>query len=164
MPATTTPRAIRGSSVVLTSNFTPDAFYLAFAYSVRIGQKPVAGFTEVSGLTMETEVETFREGGQNNGEVMLAGSTKYSSRIVLKRGFGDIPFFWKWYLGVMSGTITRRDVTIALNCVNGAHESGHPKWTFREACPVKWAGPELRAATTAVAFETIELMHRGVVL
>ncbi|MBC8724331.1 phage tail protein [Paraburkholderia sp. 31.1] len=150
---------------MLTSNTTPDDFYLAFAYSVMIDQKTIAGFAEVSGLAMETEVETYREGGWNNGEHQLAGPTKYSSRIVLKRGFGDIPYLWNWYLGVMKGTIQRRDVTLTINCVNGAHgDDNAPNWVFRKACPVKWTGPELRAATSAIAFETVELVHQGLML
>jgi phage tail-like protein len=146
---------------VLTSNTTPDDFYLAFAYSVTIKQMPVAGFAEVSGLAMETEVETFREGGYNNGEHQLAGPTKYASRIVLKRGYGDIPYLWQWYRDVMNGAIKRRDLTIEMNCVNGAHKGQAPSWVFRRACPVKWTGPELRAGTSALAFETLELVHEG---
>ena len=34
-------------------------------------------------------------------------------------------------------------------------------WTFKQACPVKWTGPTLQAGTSAVAFESIELIHRG---
>ncbi len=34
-------------------------------------------------------------------------------------------------------------------------------WDFKEAFPVKWTGPDLRAVSTEVAFESIELAHRG---
>ena len=34
-------------------------------------------------------------------------------------------------------------------------------WSFKEACPVKWTGPHLRASNSAVAFESLELVHRG---
>jgi phage tail-like protein len=140
-----------------------DKLYLAFAFSVSIGQQRVAGFSEVSGLLVETEVETYREGGLNRAEHQLAGPAKYSSRLVLKRGFGDLAYFWKWYVGVVKGRIVRRDVTVVINCVNGEHEAKDaPKWVFRDACPVKWTGPELRASSSAIAFETIELVHRGV--
>jgi phage tail-like protein len=139
-----------------------DRFYMAFAYSVTIDQKTIAGFSEVSGLTMETEVETYREGGWNNGEHQLAGPTKYGARIVLKRGFGDVPYMWNWYLDIMKGVIRRRDVTITIQCVNGAHKDAEaPKWIFRDACPVKWIGPALRASASSIAFEAVELVHRG---
>jgi phage tail-like protein len=40
---------------------------------------------------------------------------------------------------------------------------GEPKWqwVFEKACPVKWSGPDLRAGSADVAFESIELVHRG---
>jgi hypothetical protein len=28
-------------------------------------------------------------------------------------------------------------------------------------CPVKWTGPKFHAGTAEVAFETIELIHKG---
>lgn len=141
-----------------------DALYLAFAFSVSIGQQRVAGFSEVSGLIVETEVEVLREGGLNECEHQLAGPAKYPSRLVLKRGFGDLTYFWTWYVDVTKGRIVRRDVTIAINCVNDAQQANAPKWVFRDACPVKWTGPDLRASTSAIAFEAIEFVHRGVQL
>ncbi|CDY75457.1 FIG01123047: hypothetical protein [Caballeronia glathei] len=136
-----------------------DRLYLGFAFSVAIRQRVVAGFSEVSGLVIETEVETFREGGVNDCERQLAGPTKFPTRLVLKRGMGDLRHLWDWYLGVTQGRIERRDVTIVINDRQG---NAGLKWVFREACPVKWTGPELRAASSAIAFEAIDLVHRGV--
>ena len=138
-----------------------DSLYSGFLYSVTLknAPEPVAGFNEVSGLTIETEVETLREGGVNDREHQLAGATKYPSRLVLKRGIGDLAHLWHWYAGILGARIERRDVTITM-----LTREGKPgiKWVFLEARPVKWTGPELRANTSAVAFESIELVHRGV--
>ena len=140
--------------------------FVAFLYSVRIKADAsqdegdvVAGFSEVSGLAIELDVETFREGGENRFEHQLAGPVKYPSRLVLKRGIGDSQRLWSWYLKVMQGQIERRNVTIALD--DPAH-TGSRSWTFMDACPIKWTGPELQASTSAVAFESLELVHRGV--
>ena len=35
-------------------------------------------------------------------------------------------------------------------------------WNVREAYPVKWIGPELRGESATVAFESVELVHRGI--
>jgi len=136
-----------------------DNLYLDFAFSVSIKQVVVAGFSEVSGLVVETEVETFREGGVNDCEHQIAGPSKYPSRLVLKRGIGDLTYLWDWYVGVTRGVIDRRDVTIEMY-----DHQGNPglTWVFAKACPVKWTGPELRASTSAVAFEALDLVHRGV--
>jgi phage tail-like protein len=58
----------------------------------------------------------------------------------------------------MDGAIARKRVTILL--LNHAGEERW-RWVFREACPVKWSGPEFRAGTAAIAFESIELVHNG---
>ncbi|HVP98339.1 MAG TPA: phage tail protein, partial [Roseiarcus sp.] len=34
-------------------------------------------------------------------------------------------------------------------------------WNFNEAFPVKYTGPDFRADTASVAFEAVELSHRG---
>jgi phage tail-like protein len=132
--------------------------FTAFRFSVEIDQHEVGGFSEVSGLAFEKEVEIFREGGVNDHDVQLAGPSKYPSRLVLKRGLGDLQYLWAWYLDVAHGMIARREIAIQLYDVEGKRQRS---WRFREACPVKWTGPELRANTSAVAFESIEVVHRG---
>jgi phage tail-like protein len=137
---------------------------MAFQFKVTVGSangtQVIGGFSDVTGLGAETEVETLRVGGLNNAEVMLAGPTKFPSRLALKRGLGDTAMLWKWYLKILGGAITRENVTIEL-CSNDGQQK---TWTFLGACPVKWTGPELHAATSTVAFESIELVHRGLLL
>jgi phage tail-like protein len=128
---------------------------------VEIDSLVVSGFSEVTGLTFETEVETFREGGENAHEWQLAGPTKFPSRLLLKRGLADADALWSWYRDVMDGSIVRKRVTIML--LNHAGEESW-RWVFRDACPVKWSGPEFRADTAAIAFESIELVHKGLAL
>jgi phage tail-like protein len=136
---------------------------MAFRYAVILDsdQEPICGFTDVTGLGAETEVQTLREGGHNDAEVQLPGSSKFSSRLVLKSGLADRLLLWAWYVQIMKGAIKRRDVTVIIKSLDGEKSSA---WTFREACPVKWTGPELHASTSAVAFESIELVHRGFLL
>jgi phage tail-like protein len=142
--------------------------FLSFRFKIVIDGLNVAGFdqmtgigfNEVTGLTFETEVETFREGGLNTHEHQLFGPSKCPEKLVLKRGLaGDE--LWQWYKQVMSGKLVRKNhVAITLRDYSGAEV---PKWTwmFKNVCPVKWTGPQFRAGTAEVAFDTIELIHRG---
>ena len=132
--------------------------YAAFRFNAEIQSLVVSGFSEVTGLSFETEVETFREGGVNTHEWQLAGPTKFPSRLLLKRGLADADALWSWYQDVMSGSIVRKNIAIVLQ-----NHAGEKKWqwVFRDACPVKWSGPEFRAGTAEVAFESIELIHKG---
>lgn len=133
--------------------------YGAFRFSIQIdGKKTVGGFNEVSGLVFETEVQTLRVGGINDHEHQLPGPSKFPSRLVLKRGLGNMKFLWDWYRSVSQGEIKRKPVTIRLN---DERDEAVMCWQFKDACPVKWTGPDLRASTSAVAFETLELVHRG---
>lgn len=142
--------------------------YLAFRFSIEVvgGDKDkkgklegaVGGFNEVSGLVFETEVQTLRVGGVNDHELQLPGPSKFPSRLVLKRGLGDAEFLWDWYQLVAQGEIVRKDIDIRLN---DEQRSNPRAWLFKEACPVKWTGPDLRASNSAIAFESLELVHRG---
>ena len=133
--------------------------FMSFQFTVKNSTGVIGGFSDVTGLGAETEVQTLRVGGLNDAELMLAGSTKYPSRLVLKRGLGDPALLWNWYLDILRGAIKRELVKIELRW-----DDGPIAWTFREACPVKWIGPELHAGASAVAFESIELVHKGLLL
>ena len=133
--------------------------YLSFRFHLKIEGKEAAGFNEVKGLTFETQVETFREGGFNRSEHQLLGPTKYPEKLVLKRGISNTEL-WGWYKEVMAGKLARADLTITLKDYDGT-DVKHWQWVFMQACPVKWIGPQFQAGSAGVAFETIELIHRG---
>jgi phage tail-like protein len=132
--------------------------YAAFNFLVEIEGLLVGGFSEVSGLQIEAETQDYREGGQNAYIHRLPGPIRYPQNLILKHGLTDIDSLWSWMQDVAQGKITRRNGTIYL-----LNRMGIPTmwWDFLEAYPVKWAGPEFRAETNAVAVETIELSHRG---
>ena len=133
--------------------------YGSFRFSIEVtGETTVGGFNEVSGLSFETEVQTLRVGGSNDYECQLPGPSRSPSRLVLKRGLGNITFLWSWYRSVSQGEIKRKNITIKLNDEMGGSLIG---WGFKDACPVKWTGPDLRAGNSAIAFESLELVHRG---
>jgi len=135
--------------------------FASYRFAVVIGKAKqgdrVCGFSEASGLVIETDVETIREGGVNTHEVQLAGPSKFPSRLVLKRGLAEAEL-WSWYKDVMRGKIQRKTVTVILQNYEGRAAW---QWVFAKACPVKWTGPDFKAGNGEVAFESIELMHRG---
>ena len=119
----------------------------------------VGGFSDCSGLQVEVEAQEYREGGQNAFVHRFAGATRHPP-LVLKHGVSPIDGLWGWHQDVAAGHIQRRNGTIYL-----LNQSQVPVlwWTFREALPLKWSGPELKADSASVAFESIELTHRGLV-
>ncbi len=133
--------------------------YLNFCYKAEIYGLQVAGFSEVTGLDAETAVESVREGGLNSYQHQLPGATSYPTKLVLKRGLADSEDLWSWYQDVIKGEIVRRTINVTL--IDMGTQEERWRWVFEGACPVKWSGPQFRATTGEIAFETIEIIHRG---
>lgn len=132
--------------------------YLSFRFLVEIEGLVVGGFSEVSGLQAETEVEDYREGGVNDFVHKLPKGTKYPN-LVLKRGVTDSDVLWEWHQDVVNGRIRRKSGSIVLLDGEG-NETW--RWGFMDAYPTKWTGPDLAGNSANVAVEAIELAHHGI--
>lgn len=133
--------------------------YLAFQYQVEIESITIGGFSEVTGLQVETEIKEYREGGLNEYMHRLAGPTRYPSNLILKRGLTDVDTLIRWHQQVTQGTVQRFNGSIVLLDISGQERW---RWNFLQAYPVKWTGPNLRATAAEVALETLELAHNGI--
>jgi phage tail-like protein len=132
--------------------------YLGFHFRVKDNDKILGAFSEVTGLQVEIEAYDYREGGVNDYIHKLAGPARYPSNLILKHGIVDANVLWKWQQEVIEGKIKRRQVSVVL--LDSAGEAKW-QWDFKDAYPVRWSGPDLRASTAEVAIETLELAHRG---
>lgn len=136
-----------------------DAFpYASFRFRVEFDKVIAGGFSECSGLQVETEVEEHREGGLNEYSHKLPKGTKYGT-ITLKRGMIDNVDLWKWSQSVVAGQPQqRKSVSIILLDSLGNDKM---RWDVREALPVKWSGGEFKSDGNTVVIETLELVHHG---
>jgi phage tail-like protein len=132
--------------------------YLSFRFLVEIQGLIVGGFSEVAGLQAETETEEIQEGGVNDYVHKLPKITKYPN-ITLKRGITDSDVLWNWHQEVVNGIISRKSGFIILTDSEGNEKW---RWLFTDAYPVKWTGPDLKADSSAIAVETLELAHNGI--
>ena len=120
------------------------------------------GFSEVSGLDVETEVIEYRDGASPEYvKTKMPGMQKYSN-VTLKRGTfqGDSDFF-NWWNTVALNTIERRDVTISL--LNEEH-APVVTWKVKNAWPAKVQSTDLKADGNETAIESIELVHEGLTI
>ena len=131
--------------------------FLAFRFEVRLDDMPVGGFSECSGIQMETEVHDYPEGGLNTHILKFPTRTKQTN-ITLKRGIVDRTL-WDWYDNLVQGQIEFRSGSIAVHDPSG--EKDVLRWEFDRAFPSKWTGPDLNATQNNVAVETLELCHHG---
>lgn len=120
------------------------------------------GFSEVSGLDVETEVIEYRDGIMPEyGKIKMPGMQKYGN-LTLKRGiFQSDNEFYEWWNTVKLNTIERRDITISL--LNEEHEPVMT-WKIKNAWPVKVQSTDLKADGSEVAIETLELAHEGLTM
>ena len=131
--------------------------YQVFNFLVEIEGILAGGFSECSGLQVETETYEYREGGLNAYAHRFAGPTRYPP-LVLRHGLTPIDGLWASHQDFVDGTIERHNGTIYL-----LNSQRIPViwWDFKEAFPFRWTGPSLNAGSSQVAVESVELVHRG---
>ncbi|GGZ17476.1 phage tail protein [Echinicola pacifica] len=129
-----------------------------FHFSVQWGGTKI-GFTEVSGLDVETEVIEYRHGASPEySKIKMPGMQKFSN-ITLKRGtFQSDNEFHEWYNTINLNKVERRDITISL--LNEEHKPV-VSWKIKNAWPLKIQSTDLKGDGNEVAIESMELVHEG---
>ena len=137
--------------------FKEDQSAPALWFELDIQGKAVGYFTEVTGLSAEVETLTYSEGGMNEFQHKLPTRVKYPN-LVLKRGMTTKAELQKWFQ--KSHTQAER-TGIRLSMLDNAGTRMRT-WSFVNAFPVKWTGPNFNVSQSAVAVEQIEIAHEGI--
>lgn len=133
---------------------------LGFYYKVEFGiskQSNDVRFQSVSGLTVEYDYESFKEGGENRFEHKLPVRTKFAD-MVLKRGMLTGSEVIDWFLDAFRGRqFAPTDVSVIL-----MNEKSEPlrTWNIAHAIPKKWQIGDFNANESAIVIETMELTYR----
>ncbi|WAK03986.1 phage tail protein [Methylobacter sp. YRD-M1] len=133
---------------------------LGFYYKVEFGisqDKNDARFQSVSGLSVEYDYETYKEGGENRFEHKLPVRSKYAD-LVLKRGMLTDSSVLQWFLDAFNQrSFKTSDINVIL-----MNEKSEPlrTWKIAHAIPKKWLVSDLNANESAVVIETLELTYR----
>jgi phage tail-like protein len=139
---------------------SPTHPFTALHFTVSWGDSNnTVSFSEVSGLTLESEPIEYRGGEDVSLTVRKIPGLKKYGNVTLKRGM--VPAengFWDWWNTIQSGTVERRTVTISL--LNEEHKPV-VNWEIQAAWPVKVEGPGLNATGNEIAIETLEFAHEG---
>lgn len=134
--------------------------YAQYNFLIEIDGTSVAGFTEVSGLTTESDVIEYREGSDPATVRKLPGLYKFTN-ITLKRGFTQNKELWKWRKTTLDGRTERKSGALIL--LNESREEVL-RWQFTEGWLSKWEGPGLNATSNEAAIESLEIAHEGLEL
>jgi phage tail-like protein len=124
----------------------------------------IGAFTEVSGLSVQIDVEELPEGGQNQFVHKLPGRMKWPN-LVLKRGITNSDNLFEWFqrssgdgFAGAGNALERRNGAISLADAKGRMVR---TWRFTQAYPVKWTGPRFSASSRDLAVEELEVCHHG---
>jgi phage tail-like protein len=111
-------------------------------------------FQSVSGLNVEYDTESIKEGGQNHFEHKLPVRTKFSD-LVLKRGMLTDSEVIEW----CRKALFNREFKPALVIVKLLNPEHQPlkTWKVNNAWPRKWAVTDFNAGENSVVVETLEL-------
>lgn len=121
---------------------------------------PDTAFTEVSGLSVELETESLKEGGQNDFTYQLPVRGK-QGKLILKRALTEMDnTLVKWVRGNLesgfSKGFTPLNITVSL-----MDDTGSPaaQWLCDSTYPVKWEISSLNAQKNELVIESLELNY-----
>jgi len=140
----------------MTTYYPPWGFYYKVEFSISKDTND-ARFQTVSGLSVEYDYESFKEGGENRFEHKLPVRTKYAD-MVLKRGMLTDSGVVKWLLAAFRDReFSPADMSVIL-----MNEKGVPlrTWNIAHAIPKKWLVTDFNANESSIVIETMELTYR----
>ena len=128
-------------------------------------------FSEVQGLDVDIEFESFQEGGLNTRPHHFFKAAKFHN-LILKRGTTFNTAIWDWHNQVVSGnTKVRKSGMVVLYDRGGPNllGAGLPgldriptaAWMFENGLPERIQGPTLNAKGNEIAIESLEIKHEG---
>jgi phage tail-like protein len=140
----------------MTDNYPPWGFYYRVEFGISQNKHDIS-FQTVSGLSVEYEMEEYKEGGENRFVHKLPVRTKYAD-MVLKRGMLTDSEVIQWcFRAFRDREFKPADINVIL-----MNEKGEPlrTWKVAQAIPKKWLISDLNANENAVVIETLELTYR----
>ncbi len=107
-----------------------------------------------SGLKLGFDVLEYQEGGNNDFVHRLPGGLHYPN-LVLSRGLTREDVLLKWFYATHTKA-ERKEITLTLSTADAERT-----WTFADAFPVEWTGPQIDSSGADIATETLEIAHGG---
>ena len=135
--------------------YPPVGFHFKVEFQ-NIGNDNDSRFQAVSGLSVEYDAESFKEGGENRFEHKLPVRTKYAD-LSLKRGMLTDSNVIKW---CQQAFVNRefKPATILIKLLNEKHEP-LKTWTVNNAWPRKWSVSDFNAQENSLVVESLELSY-----
>jgi phage tail-like protein len=121
-------------------------------------------FKGLSGLEVSFDVLEYREGGNNDFVHRLPGRMSYPN-LVLSWGLVNDEALFQWFMATHMQA-KKQEITLTLTASQGDLTNNVRKFTFADAFPVRWSGPQLLGdnSNPQTWGETLEVAHSGLKL
>jgi phage tail-like protein len=127
-----------------------------FAVTIPTLNVQVGFYTQLTGMSAQVDVMEYPEGGVNDYVHKLPGRIKHSN-ITLKRGVTNEAALLDW----VKKTVVEAEPTNMSVSLYDSEGAIIQTWSFANAYPVKWTGPDVNAGGTEVMTESLEIAHTG---
>ena len=147
--------------MAVSNNMSAGGYYppVGFHFKVEfqgLGNDNDSRFQTVTGLTMEYDLETIKEGGENRFEHKLPIRTKFAD-LTLKRGMLTDSKVIEWVLKALQNR-EFKPVQIVITLLNEEHQP-LKTWNIYNAWPRKWAVSDFNAQENSIVVETMDLSY-----
>lgn len=136
--------------------YPPVGFYFRVTFTGVSDQDLDTRFQSVSGLSVDMQTESIKEGGENRFEHVLPIRSSYQN-LTLKRGLMVSSKIIDWCRDALENLIVEpADILVELlNSEGNALQS----WNVVHAWPKKWSVSDFNAESNTVVIETLELNY-----
>lgn len=136
--------------------YPPVGFHFRVDFSEVSSQAEDACFQSVSGLSVDLETETIKEGGENRFVHHLPKQSKYSN-LSLKRGMFCDSELIHWCLNAFEN-FQFKPANLTVSLLNDQHEP-LKTWVIVHAFPIKWSVSDFNAEQNTIVIESLELKY-----
>lgn len=128
-----------------------------FQYKVEIEGLDEMAFSEVSGLNIEVEPITYKDGMSYMKGIQYMPGNRTPIKLTLKKGMTIASEgLYSWMNDISLNAVEKKNITIRLMNVTG--DAPVVNWVVENASPTKLEGPSFNATSNEVAFESIEVI------
>ncbi|MDR6943332.1 phage tail protein [Mucilaginibacter pocheonensis] len=113
-------------------------------------------FQDVTGLTVDVDLDTYKEGGENRFVHRLPGRNRYSD-LVLKRGMTPVSGVTAWCLDSIEN-FNYQPTNMLISLLNEDHLPVS-SWYIANAIPIKYSISEFNAEQGQIVIESMTLRY-----
>ena len=123
-----------------------------YHYNVHIAGMKDIRFTEVSGLSIERQLITYKDGlSATKGSLFLPGMLG-DCKLTLKKGIvKSDKMLYEWMNSIKVTSVEKKDIVISL--MNETGKEAVVSWTVINAFPIKLDAPSFNATSNEIAIE-----------